>query len=80
MGYQRYSYSFQSCLSLFFPSSLSIEEDKDLAKNMARFAFCKEDASLHEASRRLKALRDNAINPSLLPSVDDETVNSTSSN
>ena len=53
------------------PSAFFEEEDKDLAKNMARFAFCKEDSSLHEASRRLKALRTIAINPALLPPVED---------
>ena len=33
------------------------DKDKHLAANMARFAFCKEDASLVEASERLLKLR-----------------------
>jgi kynurenine--oxoglutarate transaminase/cysteine-S-conjugate beta-lyase/glutamine--phenylpyruvate transaminase len=43
------------------------EKDKDQAANMARFAFCKSDASLHEASKRLLALRELAIDKSKLP-------------
>ena len=43
------------------------DKDKDLAANMARFAFCKEDDSLVEACKRLLALREFAIDPSKLP-------------
>ena len=43
------------------------EKDKDLAANMARFAFCKEDESLTEACKRLLALRAYAIDASKLP-------------
>jgi hypothetical protein len=46
-------------------------DDKDLAKNMARFAFCKEDASIVEAAKRLRVLRKFAINPALLPPLKD---------
>ena len=34
---------------------------------MARFAFCKEDASLEEAGRRLLALRPSARDQAALP-------------
>lgn len=37
------------------PSSFCSAEDAKLFENTARFAFCKEDASLEEASRRLAA-------------------------
>ncbi len=43
------------------------DKDKDLAANMARFAFCKEDESLTEACKRLLALREYAIDKSKLP-------------
>lgn len=49
------------------PSAFFEEADKHIAANMARFAFCKEDASLHEACNRLLHLRKFAIDPSLLP-------------
>lgn len=49
------------------PSAFFEEPDKDIAANMARFAFCKEDASLHEACRRLLALREHVVDASLLP-------------
>jgi kynurenine--oxoglutarate transaminase/cysteine-S-conjugate beta-lyase/glutamine--phenylpyruvate transaminase len=39
------------------PSAFFEERDKPLAANLARFAFCKEDASLHEAAARLLKLR-----------------------
>ena len=39
------------------PAPHSQEKDKHLAANMARFAFCKEDASLLEANRRLLGLK-----------------------
>lgn len=39
------------------PSAFYEEKDKHLAANVARFAFCKEDPSLHEASSRLLKLR-----------------------
>lgn len=44
------------------PSAFYEDKDKDLARNLARFAFCKEDASLEEACRRLQKLK-----PFLLP-------------
>ena len=43
------------------------DKDKDLAANMARFAFCKEDESLVEACKRLLALRSFAIDKTQLP-------------
>jgi hypothetical protein len=43
------------------------DKDKDLAANMARFAFCKEDDSLVEACKRLLALRSFAIDKTQLP-------------
>jgi aspartate/methionine/tyrosine aminotransferase len=39
------------------PSAFYEEKDRGLAANMARFAFCKEDATLHEAAARLQGLR-----------------------
>jgi len=39
------------------PSAFYEERDKHLAAGVARFAFCKEDASLEEACRRLLKLR-----------------------
>lgn len=39
------------------PPSPPQDKDKHLAANMARFAFCKEDASLVEAGRRLLGLK-----------------------
>lgn len=39
------------------PSAFFEGADKALAANMARFAFCKEDASIEEAVRRLAAVR-----------------------
>ena len=56
--------------ALLPPHSLSpprAEKDKEIAKNMARFAFCKEDASLEEAGRRLLALRPSARDQAALP-------------
>lgn len=35
------------------PSSFYEEKDEHLAKNLARFAFCKEDENLKEAVLRL---------------------------
>ena len=49
------------------PSAFFDEKDKDLAANMVRFAFCKEDASLEEACKRLLGLRALARDPALLP-------------
>ncbi|RYG48275.1 aminotransferase class I/II-fold pyridoxal phosphate-dependent enzyme [archaeon] len=46
------------------PSAFFQEKDKELAKYMARFAFCKEDASLHEACTRLAKLKGAANKPS----------------
>jgi kynurenine--oxoglutarate transaminase/cysteine-S-conjugate beta-lyase/glutamine--phenylpyruvate transaminase len=43
------------------------DKDKDIARDIARFAFCKQDASLHEACKRLLALRPLARDASLLP-------------
>ena len=54
------------------PSAFFEGADKDLAHNIARFAFCKEDASLVEACRRLRALRGFAIDKTLLPPLADE--------
>jgi N-succinyldiaminopimelate aminotransferase len=42
------------------PSAFFEDRDKDIAKNIVRFAFCKEDASLEEACRRLLKLKDGA--------------------
>lgn len=39
------------------PSAFFDDADKELARNMARFAFCKEDASLLEAAKRLQKVR-----------------------
>lgn len=39
------------------PSAFYEEKDRHLAANVARFAFCKEDPSLHEACSRLLKLR-----------------------
>jgi kynurenine--oxoglutarate transaminase/cysteine-S-conjugate beta-lyase/glutamine--phenylpyruvate transaminase len=39
------------------PSAFYQEADRHLAKDMARFAFCKEDASLEEACKRLLKVR-----------------------
>jgi len=49
------------------PSAFFEGADKAIARNIARFAFCKEDASLVEASRRLKGLRAAAVDAALLP-------------
>jgi kynurenine--oxoglutarate transaminase/cysteine-S-conjugate beta-lyase/glutamine--phenylpyruvate transaminase len=49
------------------PSAFFEGADKAIAKNIARFAFCKEDASLEEACRRLAGLRGAAVDPKLLP-------------
>ncbi len=49
------------------PSAFYDEKDKHLAANMVRFAFCKADESLVEASKRLLQLREYAIDKSLLP-------------
>jgi aspartate/methionine/tyrosine aminotransferase len=49
------------------PSAFYMEQDKPLAKNMVRFAFCKEDASLVEAGTRLRGLRSHLIDPALAP-------------
>lgn len=38
------------------PSAFFEEKDKELAKNIIRFAFCKEDVSLIEACKRLEGL------------------------
>ncbi len=54
------------------PSAFFEGEEKALAANMARFAFCKEDASLHEACKRLLGLRKVAKDPSLLPPLPEE--------
>ena len=51
------------------PSAFFEGEDKAIAKNIARFAFCKEDASLAEACRRLRGLRAHAIDAALLPAL-----------
>lgn len=40
------------------PSAFFEPEDKHLAANIARFAFCKEDVSLHEAAKRLLKLKE----------------------
>lgn len=39
------------------PSAFFEERDKDIARDLARFAFCKEDASLYAAAERLLKLR-----------------------
>jgi len=39
------------------PSAFYEDKDKPLAANIARFAFCKDDATLYEAARRLQKLR-----------------------
>ena len=49
------------------PSAFFDEKDKHLAANMVRFAFCKADESLVEASKRLLQLRERAKDPALLP-------------
>lgn len=49
------------------PAPLSADPDKDLAANMARFAFCKTDESLADACTRLLELRKHLIDPSLAP-------------
>ena len=41
------------------PSAFYTPERSDLAKNLARFAFCKTDPSLAEALVRLKRLGDS---------------------
>lgn len=51
------------------PSAFFEGEDKAIARNIARFAFCKEDASLAEACRRLRGLREAAVDKSLLPAL-----------
>ena len=45
------------------------EKDKDIARDMARFAFCKQDASLEEACKRLLALRPLARDAGALPAL-----------
>jgi N-succinyldiaminopimelate aminotransferase len=35
-------------------------DDKDAARSLVRFAFCKQEHVLHDAVRRLGALRDRA--------------------
>lgn len=47
------------------PSAFYEEKDKHLAANIVRFAFCKEDASLFEAARRLQKLRGYLVDPTL---------------
>ncbi len=49
------------------PSAFYEGDDKDIARNMARFAFCKGDDSLEEAGKRLRTLRDFVKDKSLLP-------------
>ena len=49
------------------PSAFYEGDEKELAKFLTRFAFCKEDASLHEACKRLLGLREHAIDKSKLP-------------
>jgi aspartate/methionine/tyrosine aminotransferase len=39
------------------PSAFYEDKDKHLAANLARFAFCKEDASIEEACKRLQKLK-----------------------
>ena len=39
------------------PSAFYEGKEKELASNLARFAFCKEDKSLYEAGERLMGLR-----------------------
>lgn len=48
------------------PSSFYSEENKSLASNFARLAFCKEDADLQEAGRRLLRMREFLKPPSKL--------------
>ncbi len=55
------------------------EKDKDIARNIARFAFCKDDATLIEAGKRLRALRAFAHDQALLPPVEEEASSSSSS-
>ncbi len=38
------------------PSAFYVPETKYLAKNMARFAFCKTDPALEEGRKRLESL------------------------
>ena len=40
------------------PSAFYTPETKHLASNLARFAYCKQDATLHEARKRLHKMRD----------------------
>jgi aspartate/methionine/tyrosine aminotransferase len=47
------------------PSAFYEDKDKELARNLARFAFCKEDVSLYEAAKRLQGLRRYLIDPSV---------------
>lgn len=49
------------------PSAFYEDKDKHLAANYARFAFCKEDESLLEASKNLLKLREFVKDESLLP-------------
>ena len=46
------------CLIFFKikPSAFMCDRNKDLVKNYARFAFCKSDSVIKEASTRLKKL------------------------
>lgn len=51
------------------PSAFYEEKDKHLAHNIVRFAFCKEDASLYEAGRRLQKLRAHLLRPEIIPTL-----------
>lgn len=52
------------------PSAFYEEKDKHIAANYARFAFCKEDESLHEASKNLLKLREFVKDKSKLPKLE----------
>ena len=47
------------------PSAFYDVNDRDLAANMVRFAFCKDDAYLYEAAKRLQGLRKCLIDSSV---------------